>query len=166
MGILVRAPKCRDGSLKNHKSIIIGKPVEWKDGVAELTEAQYEAVKGIKGYVPVVPEVIKPVITKEPEIVIVSDVIEEIVPEVTEEVPEPVIPEPEPEPIITKEPEKIIEPEPEKTGPSMIGEMPTMENTSREIREFAARQNPVIDLGKARTKIEMLREISKHFELK
>ncbi|HDP98063.1 MAG TPA: hypothetical protein ENN22_02635 [bacterium] len=119
MGILVRAPKCRDGSLKNHSSTIIGKPVEWKNGIAELTETQYEAVKTIKGYV-----------------------------------------------LVVSENEEIIEPEPKKTGPVMIGEMPLMENTSKEIREFALNQNPPVDLGKARTKIEMLRKISKHFELK
>lgn len=165
MGIIVQAPPCRNGQLKNHDSIIEGKTTMWKDGIADLTEDQWEAVKDIPGYVKIkvmkqeartkkaeIPETITSKPEPKPEPIVES---------------EPIIPEPEIETadITLDKTAKNDETEPKSTQKRrLIGKKVTIDNTANEIKKFASRQVPPIDLGKCRTKSEMLKEIAKNFE--
>lgn len=48
--IEVEAPKCKDGKLRNYKSVVAGEVIEWKDGIAEVTESVWEELKSLGGF--------------------------------------------------------------------------------------------------------------------
>ncbi|MCK4448909.1 MAG: hypothetical protein KAW56_17730 [Candidatus Marinimicrobia bacterium] len=49
--VVVKAPRCRDDSLKNHKTLIGDKIVEWINGIGKMSEMTWKELKSIPGYV-------------------------------------------------------------------------------------------------------------------
>jgi len=151
MGYKITAPLCRDGSKKNHKSTIGDVVVQWVEGVAEVTEADYNKVKprleGIGGYGFGEDS---PKETVDPSIAPDTDPESRSFGTEVTTLPDA--------PVVVQSPT----PEPEKKS-RMFG-MVSVENTISEIKAFAGNQNPPIQLGKARTKPEMIAVIEKHFK--
>jgi len=170
MSVIVKAPKCRDGQLKNHFSTVKDESVEWKDGVAEVSEKAWNVLKGIPGYELCEPK--KPaVIPIEPGTVVdIKEVMRENSENLellsqtdiqSDEEPEPLIVDEKPE-VIT---ETVVESEPFTETPEIESEpepMVTANNTVKEIREFAKSHS--IALGNAQSKKDLLKKIKKHFE--
>jgi hypothetical protein len=137
MGYIITAPKCKDGKLKNGKTIVGDVTVEWTDGIVRMEKAEFAEVwplvKKIPGYSFVeANDEGKPVNEKSTgdkdardnsgsdDTLADRGLIDDI---------------------------------------TIVGEMVSIENTANEIKEFAAKQNPVIDLGKVKTKAEMIATI-------
>ncbi len=154
MSVIVKAPKCRDGQLKNHLSTVKDESVEWKDGVAEVSEKAWNVLKSIPGYL---REPKKPTVTPiEPGTVVD---IKEVMRENSENL-ELLLKQP-----IVEKPETVVESEPFDEKPEIESEpepMVTAQNTVKEIREFA--KSHLIALGNAQSKKDLLKKIKKYFE--
>ena len=179
MSVIVKSPKCRNGMLKNHFSTVKDESVEWKDGVAEVSEKAWNVLKSIPGYL---REPKKPTVTPiEPGTVVD---IKEVMRENSENLEllskPPIVEKPEiitetiiePEPIVDEAPviktavksdkiPEITEPIIDKTPPDIIGKPVTVDNTVKEIRAFA--KDNGIALGNAQSKKDLIKKIKKHF---
>jgi len=158
MSVIVKAPKCRDGMLKNHLSTVKDESVEWKSGLAEVSEETWEVLKGIPGYE--LCESKATVISYEPG---VESDIEEIGHENSEnlELLSTEIPSNEE---IDENPvtETIVESDEIQEPPKIADKMVTVDNTVKEIRAFASDNG--IAIGNAQSKKDLLKKINKHFE--
>ena len=49
--VIVKAPRCRDDSLNNHKSLIGDKIVEWINGIGKMSRETWKGLGSVPGYV-------------------------------------------------------------------------------------------------------------------
>lgn len=151
MKVLVRAPKCRNGELKNHKSVIGEKSVKWVDGIALVEEETWELLKSVPGYS------------------LAGDIQEPITDETEKEKELAAKLEAEKDELETKLEAEKKEPAAEQFLKGNIDkyqtvfEFPTMDSTGKDIKEFASKCVPPIDLSKDKNKTQMLKRIKDHF---
>lgn len=149
MKVLVRAPRCRNGELNNHKSVIGEKNVKWVNGIAVIEEETWELLKEVPGYS------------------LAGDIQEPIIDETEKEKELAAKLEAEKKEIEAKLLEDV---EHEKISNDKLidehqtaFEFPTMDNTGKEIEEFASKCVPPVNLSKAKNKTQMLNRIRDHF---